>query len=135
MKTRADFLRAQKGRRASAPGLGLETCDSPRRVRKTGAARLGITASRKVGGAVERNRAKRRLGEAARAVLPLLGREGRDYVLIARIATLSRPFAELVGDLTRALAAAHAALDREHRAGERTGSARGALAGKDERDD
>jgi ribonuclease P protein component len=113
MKTRADFLRAQKGRRYSAPGLGLETCPSPGRSGPAQTLRVGFTASRKVGGAVERNRAKRRLRAAARAVLPLLGRRGRDYVLIARTATLSRPFAELIGDLTKALAAAHHAIDRE----------------------
>lgn len=112
MKTRADFLRAQKGRRQSTPSLGLETCPSPERHCKSNVARIGFTASRKVGGAVERNRAKRRLRAAAAAVLPLLGREGCDYVLIARVAALSRPFPELLGDLTRALNAAHAALDR-----------------------
>jgi ribonuclease P protein component len=74
-----------------------------------------VTASRKVGGAVLRNRAKRRLRAAAAATLPLSGRAGHDYVLIARIATLSRPFAELIGDLSNAVAAAHQALDRQGR--------------------
>jgi ribonuclease P protein component len=80
------------------------------------AARFGVTASRKVGGAVLRNRAKRRLRAAAAAILPLSGRAGHDYVLIARIATLSRPFAELIRDLSNAIAAAHLALDRQGRA-------------------
>jgi ribonuclease P protein component len=77
-----------------------------------GAARIGFTASRKVGGAVQRNRAKRRLRAAAAATLPLLGRQGHDYVLVARTATLSRRFAELIRDLSKALAAAHAAMDQ-----------------------
>jgi len=72
-----------------------------------------VTASRKVGGAVLRNRAKRRLRAAAAAILPLSGRAGHDYVLIARIATLSRPFAGLIGDLSNAVAAAHQALDHQ----------------------
>jgi ribonuclease P protein component len=78
--------------------------------------RFGVTASRKVGGAVLRNRAKRRLRAAAAAILPLSGRAGHDYVLIARVATLSRPFAALMGDLSSAVAAAHVALDRQGRA-------------------
>jgi ribonuclease P protein component len=112
MRKRADFLRAQKGRRQSAPGLTLEACSSPPAKAAPGAARIGFTASRKVGGAVERNRAKRRLRAAAAATLPLLAREGHDYVLIARTATLSRQFAELIRDLSKALAAAHAAMDQ-----------------------
>ena len=69
--------------------------------------RVGFTASRKIGGAVERNRAKRRLRAAAAAVLPLSGHEGNDYVLVARPGTLTRPFANLLEDLGAALAAAH----------------------------
>jgi ribonuclease P protein component len=111
MRKRADFLHAQKGRRQSTAGLTLETCLSPPAKAAPGVARIGFTASKKVGGAVERNRAKRRLRAAAAATLPLLAREGHDYVLIARTATLSRHFAELIRDLSKALTAAHAAMD------------------------
>jgi ribonuclease P protein component len=116
MKKRADFLRAQKGRRQSQSGLTLETCASPLPLAKPLTARVGFTASRKVGGAVMRNRAKRRLRAVAAATLPLLGREGHDYVLVARTVTLSRPFAELTRDLEKALHAAHAALARADKA-------------------
>jgi ribonuclease P protein component len=110
MKKRADFLRAQKGRRQGTRLLTLETCASPEPGQA--AARLGFTASRKVGGAVARNRAKRRLRAAAAACMPLLARPGRDYVLIARTATLSCSFAELTRDLVKAVNAAHDALER-----------------------
>ncbi len=113
MKTRADFLYAQQaGIRRSLPGLGLEVCASPNRAQRPGTVRVGFTASRKVGGAVERNRAKRRLRAAARAILPLYARERHDYVLVARTATLTRSFTALEEDLLTAIAAAHAGLDR-----------------------
>jgi len=66
-------------------------------------ARVGFTASRKVGTAVARNRARRRLRAAVARVMPAHAAPGHDYVLIARAGTLSRPFRDLVGDLETAL--------------------------------
>ncbi len=110
LRKRADFLRAARGIRRVGRGLTLETCATPEA--KPHTVRLGFTASKKIGNAVARNRAKRRLRAAARAVLPLLGREGNDYVLVARQATLTREFDGLTADLAEALQAAHVAQRR-----------------------
>ncbi len=67
------------------------------------AIRTGFTATKKVGNAVIRNRAKRRLREAARLLLPDHGLPGHDYVFIARAGTLSRPWAGLLDDVKAAL--------------------------------
>ncbi len=99
LKRRPDFLRvARAGRKSVRPGLILQARPSD------GAElRVGLTASRKVGGAVQRNRARRRLRAAVRAVMPLHALPGHDYVVIARRATLRRPFAALLRDLESAL--------------------------------
>jgi ribonuclease P protein component len=108
---RAEFLAAARARRASSPGLHLQA----RRRSDTELAdpqlvRVGFTCSKKVGNAVARNRAKRRLREVARAVLPERGQPGWDYVLIGRAcATAERAFADLLGDLDSALARVHGA--------------------------
>jgi ribonuclease P protein component len=105
---RADFLAAARARRQARPGLTVQG-----RMRGAGepavGIRVGFTCSKKVGNAVARNRAKRRLRAAARLVLPELGRDGWDYVLIGRPeATAARPFADLCEDLASALRALHA---------------------------
>jgi ribonuclease P protein component len=65
--------------------------------------RAGFTATRKIGGAVVRNRAKRRLRHAAATLVPLHGKAGRDYVFIARAGTAKRPWVRLLDDVESAL--------------------------------
>lgn len=111
LKTRADFLRvAASGRRAVRPGLMLQaaartsaTSGTTSGAMEGAVVRVGFTASRKVGNAVVRNRAKRRLRAAADELLARDGRPGTDYVLIARAGTGERRYADLLADLGSAL--------------------------------
>lgn len=109
LKRRFEFLRvAAAKRRFVAPGLILQA--RPRRPGDTrvvgiceDAVRIGFTVSRKVGNAVARNRARRRLRAAVAQVMGDHARGGNDFVVIGRAATLRRPFGALVGDLETAL--------------------------------
>ncbi len=104
LKRRAEFLRVAAARRKRAtPGLILQAAESQAAKAVEGGFRVGFTASRRVGKAVARNRARRRLRAAVDKVMPSRAQPGHDYVVIARRETLDRPFAELVGDLESAL--------------------------------
>jgi ribonuclease P protein component len=109
LRRRGEFLRvAAAGRKCAVPGLVLQVCPDVRAGVEATRLRYGLTVSRKVGGAVVRNRVRRRLRAAAEAVLPRHAAPGHDYVLIGRAATASLPFADLLQDLTKALRQAKA---------------------------
>ena len=105
LKNRPDFLRVAQARRQGTGGFLLQG-----RARDDGAAmvRVGFTASKKIGNAVARNRAKRRLRAVVREVLAASARPGWDYVLVAKPqATIARDYTDLLADLHSALRSVH----------------------------
>ncbi|MEM8656119.1 MAG: ribonuclease P protein component [Pseudomonadota bacterium] len=100
LKKRADFLRAARARRVVMPGFILQA----RARNDNGPVRVGFTCSKKVGNAVARNRAKRRLRALAQQVFGRRAAPATDYVLVGRAdVTASRTFSTLVDDLNSAL--------------------------------
>lgn len=106
LKRRADFLRAAKGKRWHGKAFSLQAGRSSDR--EAGPARFGLTVTKKVGNAVVRNRARRRLREAIRLHPDLPARQARDYVLVARLEAIRVPFATLQKDLSAAVRSVHA---------------------------
>jgi ribonuclease P protein component len=96
---RTEFLRAASaGKKAAQPGLVLQALAAP-----DAPLSVGFTVTKKVGNAVVRNRARRRLRAAADAVLREAPPPGWHLVLIGRAGTLDRPFPLLCADLRTAL--------------------------------
>ena len=100
LKKRADFLAC-----AQAPSCarGAVVVQARPRGDERPLVRAGFTATKRIGGAVERNRAKRRMREAARLLLPGLAHPGYDYVFIARGGATTRPWVRLLDDVKSAL--------------------------------
>jgi ribonuclease P protein component len=106
---RQDFILTSRGLKHSCDTMIVQTKKNELRT-----VRVGITCSKKVGNAVVRNRAKRRLRAIAREVLPTWGRVGFDYVLIGRHgSTISSEFKNLKNDFISALEALHRKSDGE----------------------
>jgi ribonuclease P protein component len=99
LKKRAEFLACAKGSACARGAVVIQALPQPERP-GIGA---GFTATKKIGNAVARNRAKRRLREAARLLLPVHGRPAHDYVFIARQGVGDRPWPRLLDDVKSAL--------------------------------
>ena len=105
--SRAGFLAARdSGVKAAAAGFVLQAAPTGR-----DDWRLGLTASKKTGNAVRRNRARRRLRALARTELAKRARPGIDYVIIARQGTAERPWDDLVADLHKSLGYLHRGIE------------------------
>ena len=100
LKVRADFLAAAK---AAYQARGAVVIQARKRGEDESSMRVGFTATKKVGNAVVRNRAKRRLREAAQLLLPIHGLSGHDYVFVARAGTGEREWQGLLDDVKAAL--------------------------------
>ena len=100
LKKRRDFLALRQAPKTGAPAFLLAGQASSE---AGSGARVGYTVTKKLGGAVVRNRIRRRLRAAAREVFPQFARPGTDYVLIARSAAETRPYQAILDDMKRAL--------------------------------
>ena len=103
IKKRPDFLHATRnGFKAVKSGLILQAAET-RRYFNPPVYRIGYTASKKIGNAVCRNRAKRRLRALCATLLPQEAVAGYDYVVIARYTTIDMAYKKLYKDLKYAL--------------------------------
>jgi len=100
---RRDFLAVASGQSRAAPGAVVQSLKRS----DEGPPRIGFTVTRKLGGAVQRNRIRRRLKEAVRLAAAAHLRSGYDYVIIGRAATAERPFAKLISDIISAIQYLH----------------------------
>ena len=119
LKRRGDFRAAAAGLRASGNTFAVQA----HRRADDGAVRVGFTVSKQVGGAVERNRVRRRLREMVRMSAATGTGElspGHDYVFIGRRAALAAPFSEMIREFHAALSRIQA-LERGGAGGARRG--------------
>ena len=109
LQKRGDFLRLQhRGVKQVMPAFILQAGPSPDKLSQI---RIGYTASKKIGNAVCRNRAKRRLRALAALALVPASRPNTDYVLIARQKILRAGFSQLEAELRSAMLSVHKKLD------------------------
>ena len=101
LRRRADFQRAARGKRANAESFALQSRTRTEAEVAEAGPRVGFTVTRKIGGAVQRNRIRRRLKAALAAASAIAPNAHSDYVLVARRPALTRRFAALIADVER----------------------------------
>ena len=95
---RSDYVKAARGRYIKTSSLFLQKVK--RDDKKI--PRYGVTASKKIGIAVERNKAERRIRHAIKEVLPKYGKNGYDYVVVATTKTNKVSWKTVLNDLEKA---------------------------------
>lgn len=103
LKKRSDFLRVAATRKKWVSPMMIIQMSTDQNKNT----RVGYTASKKVGNAVIRNKAKRRLREVVKQVMNRTVKAGHDYVIIARNGIESYPFKELIRDMKWSLKRLH----------------------------
>ncbi|MBO6947898.1 MAG: ribonuclease P protein component [Rhodospirillales bacterium] len=115
LKKRREFLAvAGANRKWATPGMVVQV--RKRRPGEAGAdlVRVGFTTSRKVGNAVVRNRARRRLRACIDEIVPSFAKPGLDIVVIGRAQTTARPFEALKNDFLKCLRKLDACRSADH---------------------
>ena len=112
LKKRADFLACAQGPSCARGAVVVQARPRTEKPDEAPLVRAGFTATKRVGGSVVRNRAKRRMREAVRLLLPDLAHPGFDYVFIARGGVTTRPWDRLLDDVKSALIRLAADRDR-----------------------
>lgn len=104
IKKRPEYLAVSNTHRRWVTPSFILQAKPPADTEDTNPPRAGFTASKKVGNAIRRSRAKRRIREAARQIVPAHGQNGWDYVFICRECMTDYPFEKLCSDIKWALA-------------------------------
>ena len=107
LKKRPEFLSVRGGTRASVTSFLMEAKRRPEGHKALAGPRFGFTVTKKLGGAVVRNRIRRRIKSAIAEVSAEGARDGFDYVIVARAAALERPYQEILSDVRRAFSLIH----------------------------
>ena len=100
LKRRSEFLHVRNGKYQARPDIVIQMRKNPQPAETI---KVGFTATKKIGNAVVRNKCKRRMRELSRALLPLHGKSGFNYVFIARADTAKADWTQLYKDVEKAL--------------------------------
>ena len=112
LRKRKDFIAIRAGRRQHSPSFVLQMRERGEDNFAAEGVRIGYTATKKTGNAVERNRIKRRMRAVVHQVMPIYARQAHDYVLIGKRAALNTEFETMVAELGSSLSRVHQNSDK-----------------------